>query len=695
MTQRRADLEQFFHPDGVAVLGRVPSSADPADVLRGYRARYGERVYLVHPGGGRLGDVAVYRSVLDIPDPVGLAVLNVGTDRVAGALEECGRKGIPYALVFTAGFSEVGAEGAAKERGIAEVARRCGIRLFGPNTNTNAFEPMPAVASRRGGKIGLLTQSGHQGRPVVQGSLFGVAFSRWVPTGNEADLEMADFLEYFAYDDDTSVIAAYVEGFKNPDALRRALHAANDSAKPVVMLKIGSTSAGARMASSHTGHLTGSDAVVDGLFAQHAVTRVRDLDELLETAALFAKPPAGCGRGVCLYSISGGSGTLMAEVAEAAGLSLPALSEETQARLHQFLPDYLTVANPVDNGGQFLVSASGADRLAVLDAMAGDPAVDVLVIGITGALGTMTDNFGADILEFAGRSPVPVVVTWNSFKTDEQGFADVVRSGVPLFRSFRNCFAALAAYYAYQEGSTRFRVRPEPVPAPSLAAEILGRAPTGPLDAASARMVLEAAGIPVPAEAVVTGATEAAKAAEGMGFPVAMKIASPDFPHKSEAGLVRLAVNDVEATEAAYHELMAAATRADPSARVDGVLVQQMMGEGIEMIVGAVRDPVLGPAVMVGTGGIFAEVLRDTSVRPLPIDEDDVREMVRSLRCFPLLDGARGRPRADVEGLVGVVMAVARLAAGAGDGLAELDLNPVLVSPDGAVALDSLIVVAD
>jgi acyl-CoA synthetase (NDP forming) len=682
--QVRTDLDQFFHPDGVAVVGRLPRVMPPAEVVAGYRASYGDRVYLVNPSGGSFGGLPVYQSVLDIPDHVGLAVISVRPASVAAAVDECGRKGIPYALVFTAGFSEVGDQGAVLEQDLADVARSHGMRIFGPNTNTNAFERMPEIAGLRGGKIGLLTQSGHQGRPIVQGSLFGVGFSRWVPTGNEVDLEVADFLEYFAHDDETAVIAGYFEGFKDVAKLRRALQAANDRGKPVVAIKIGSTDAGRRMASSHTGHLTGADAVVDGLFAQHGVTRVRDLDELLETAALFAKLPAQLGPGLCLYSVSGGSGTLMAETAEAAGLTVPPLSAETQAKLHELLPGYLTVANPVDNGGTFLLAASQPDRLRVLEIIAADPAVDAMVIGITGALGTMTDNFGADIAHFAPRSAKPVIVTWNSFKTDEQGFADVVASGVPLFRSFRNCFAALRDHYRYQERSARFRHRP-PIEPPQV--EPKGH---GNLKPADARRLLESAGVPVVPEAIVGSPEAAREAAARLGFPVVMKVASIDLPHKSEHGLVRVGVSDQKEAEDAYRELMDQAARAGPRAVIDGVAIQQQVGDGIEMIVGALLDPLLGPAVMVGTGGIFAEILKDTVVRPLPIDEADAREMVESLRGYPLLDGARGRPPADVGGLVRMLLAVAGLAAGGR--VAELDLNPVLVTAERAVAADWLVV---
>ena len=689
--QPRADLEAFFNPQSVAVLGRVNRESDAAGLLDPIRLRYGcEQVYLVHPAGGEVDGVTIYPSVLDIPGPVGLAIINIGAAAVPGAVEECGRKGIAYALVFTAGFSEIGPEGAALEKQLAETARRYGVRIFGPNTNTNAFERPPAVPNLRGGKIGLVTQSGHQGRPVVQGAFFGVGFSRWVPTGNEVDLEAADFIEYFAGDPETAVIAGYFEGFKDPAKLRKALGAAADAGKPVVALKIGSTSAGQRMASSHTGHLTGSDAVIDGLFAQYAVTRVRDLDELLDTSALFAKLPPKTGTRVGLYSISGGSGTLMAEVAEAAGIEVPTLTAATQEAMRELLPAYLTVSNPVDNGGSFLLTAQVSDRLRLLTLLADDPNVDVVVVGLTGAVGDMTDNLASDIRALADSLPVPLVATWNSYKTDEQGFRDLVASGVPLFRSFRGCFSALQAWGEYTRRAASFRHRqPSPMTVSPAVAEILSG--EGILDAGRSRLLLEAFGIAVPGEAVTPTPEAAAFAADALGYPVVLKIASPDIPHKSDLGLVRVGISDAAAVCAVARELLTSATKQAPGARIEGVLVQQQVPEGVEMIVGVVSDPVLGAAITVGTGGIFAEVLRDVATRPLPLDRDDAREMVTGLRGYALLDGARGRPKGNVEALLDVIEGVALLATSAGGRLSELDLNPVVVTPEGAIAVDSLI----
>ncbi|HXQ63156.1 MAG TPA: acetate--CoA ligase family protein [Acidimicrobiales bacterium] len=698
MAQQRLDLEEFFHPKAVAIVGSVNRNADPDRVRRTHAERWGDSWYLVNAKGGTIGDIPVYEHVTDIPSEVTLAVINVGTRLVAKVVEECGKHGVPYVLVFTAGFSEVGVKGAALERDVGEMAARYGIRVFGPNTNTNAFEVLPEPPRRRGGRIGLVTQSGHQGRPLVQGTEFGIAFSRWVPTGNELDLEAADFIEYYAYDDETSVIAGYFEGFRDPPKLRRALEAANAQRKPVVALKMGATSAGTRMASSHTGHLAGSDAVVDGLFRQYGVTRVSDLDELLETAALFAKLPAGTGPNCCLYSISGGSGTLMAEVAEASGVPVPILTEKTRAALREMIPDYLTVDNPVDNGAQFLVTNPIEDRRRVFDLIAADPEVDVIVIGLTGALGRLTDRFAEDIVAFADDVAKPIVVTWNSFKTDEKGFKTLIDAGIPMFRSFRNCFAALRNFARYQEASPGFRARKKmSTKLPAAAAAALSEAGPGggPLGADASRRLLEAFGVPLAGEGLAHSSAEAGRLSRAIGFPVVMKIASPDFPHKSDAGLVRLGVDSAGRASTVYAELVKRAAKANRKARIEGVQIQEQVDGGVEMIVGVTRDPVYGPAVLVGTGGVFAEVLKDVAVRPLPLDRRDAEEMVKSLRGYALLTGARGQARADVKALVDVVLSVARLAAACGDRLAELDLNPVVVRPRGAVAVDSLVVASD
>ena len=686
-------MEEFFHPDGVAVIGGVDRTQTEAALRAAMDVQWGEgNWHLVNPKGGSIGSVPIYEYVADVPEPVALAVISAPPAVCASVVDECGAVGVRYALVFSSGFSEVGPEGAKLEAELGEAGRRNGIRIFGPNTNTNAFEPVPEIPGLRGGKIGVVTQSGHNGRPIMQGVHFGIGFSRQVPCGNEVDLEVSDFIEYFAYDDDTAVIAGYIEGFRSAEKLRTALEAANAQHKPVVILKIGATDAGSRMASSHTGHLTGSDEVIDGLFEQYGVVRVRDLDELLETAALFAKLGPGVAEGAGLYSISGGSSTLMAEAAELAGVVAPPLAEETQERLHRHIPGYLAVSNPVDNGGTFIMTQPAEIRRQVIRDICDDPAVGYTVVGITGAVAPMTDPLGDDILALVNEVDKPIIATWNSFKVDELGFDRLVESGVPLFRSFRGCFSALAAYHRYQRHQEGFRVRPALSEAVPSAAEGALRASLPDTGA-----VLRAFGLPLAASKVASSPDDARRAAEEIGLPVVVKIASADFPHKSDAGLVVLGLDSLDGVEQAAQAVLDRARRAAPGAAIDGVEVQQMVTGGTEMIVGVTRDPTLGPAVMVGTGGVFTEVLADTAVRPLPLDETDAYEMVRSLKGFPLLDGARGRPPSDVDALVQVVMATAILATALGDRLAELDLNPVVVLDrgKGAVVVDHLAIMAD
>ena len=698
-------VHQLLHPEGVAIVGGIDRSATEAATRARYDPLYGAgNWHLVSPKGGAVGSLPVHETLDAVPGCLDLAILTTPPEACPQVVEQCGARGIRHVVVFSSGFREVGGRGVEIEEELAAAGLRAGVRILGPNTNTNAFEPQPEIPGYRYGKIGVVTQSGHNGRPIVQGAEIGIGFSRQVPCGNEVDLDVCDFIHFYAHDPDTAVVAGYIEGFRSIAKLRVALQACNDAGKPVVLLKIGATDAGASMAQSHTGHLTGADAAIDGLFEQYGVVRVRDLDELLETAALLAKIPPGTGSNVALYSISGGSGTLMAEQAQLAGLPIPELSAATRARLHEHLPAYLTVRNPVDNGGTFIMRAGPEARREVLTAILDDPAVDILVVGITGAMGLTGDPLCEDLRDMAAEGLAkPVVTTWNSPKVDERGYDLLLESQLPMFRSFRNCFAAIRRLGERRDRVARLR------PRPSLAAPAEPRAldgserlserdvdgPGGVLDADRSRELLEEFGVPVTAERVAVDADGAVAAATGIGFPVALKIASADIPHKSDEGLVRLGLADADEVRRAHDELRALVAEARPDARVDGVLVQAMVRGGQEMIVGISRDPALGHALLVGLGGVYAEVFADTAVRPLPVDEQDVREMIRSLACFPLLDGARGRPKLAVDALVATAMATARLATGLGDRLVELDVNPVVLTEEAAVAVDSLVVLTE
>ena len=684
------DLHAFLEPRAVAVIGASREPGRPGralfDKVRDRMRRTGGEIFPVHPAATDIDGVPCVPRLADVPRPVDVAVIL--TSDVEPALESVAEARVPFAIVFGAGFSETGPEGAARERRLVDIARRGGVRLFGPNTNVNLFE---TFADLPGPKVALVTQSGHQGRPIVQGEELGVGFRRWVPTGNEADLECADFIAHFAGDDEVGAIAAYVEGFRDGEKLRRAADLAISRRKPVVLVKIGRSRAGAEMALSHTGHLAGSDAAHDALFRQYGMVRVDDLDELLETAALFTRVPKPRGRGVCVYAISGGSSALMADWLGTVGLGLPPLAPETQRRLRDLIPPYLTVRNPVDNGAAVLMQGLGPQ---ILDALFDDPATDVLVVPVTGVLPPLSDIFAQEIFAAHHSRRKPVVVVWGSPKTDVAAYRTLVEGRVPLFRSFRGCAKALRAFLDWHDLADRWE-SPLAATMPAVVADpgplLEGK---GPLAEHESKQVLAACGVPVTRERVCRTAGEAARAAREIGWPVALKVASAGVAHKSEAGLVRLGLGDEEAVRAAFAEIDAAARRAFPEARLDGVLVQEMVAPGCETLVGLKHDPQLGPVLAFGLGGIFAEALGDVALRTLPATPRDVSAMIREIRGFRVLEGTRGKPPGDLEALADALLRVAALGTRHRDRIAELDINPLVVFErgKGVRAVDALIV---
>lgn len=686
----RDDIERLLHPRGVAVVGPVSRTVEPRAFLAPIAERFGERFHLVDRRGGTVGDHRVYPTVAELPDPVDLAVLNVPREEVAGMAEECGRRGVPYLLVTAGGFSELGEEGRVLEARLVDTVRTYGMRMVGPNANTNLWEAMPEPVNPRIGKIALVTQSGHMGRVIFQASGHGVAFSRWIPTGNEADLESADFIEYFAHDEETTVIAGYFEGFRDGAKLRKALAAAAAQRKPVVLIKVGRHQAATRMAETHSAHLTGSDAGFDGLFKQYGVVRVDDVDELIETAALFAKlSPAPSGPSVALYGISGGAVALMADQAETCGVAVPELATETQRRLHEVLPKHLGVGNPVDPGNLYR-TGTAEQRRQVLEIIGEDPTASVVVCALTGVIKGITDDFVGDIVQFRDLGRKPVVTTWNTWEMETPAYTALVASGIPIFRSFRGCFRALRAYFEHQRRREITSARPAPPQAPP---EALPAQPARTLDSREAAELLGHYGIPLAEERMVNAAAEATRAADELGLPVVLKAVPRDIAHKSDAGLVRLGLRSAGEVESAFDELRVRLRELSPAEAAMPLQLQRQLAAGVEVILGVTREPTLGPVLLVGLGGIFTEVLHDVSVRPLPVTPADAEEMLRELTGYPLLMGARGTPPANVKALIEMMLAVAGMAGDPSLRLVGLDLNPVIVDASGAVAVDRLVIV--
>ena len=581
--------------------------------------------------------------------------------------------------------------------------------VLGPNTNLNAFEAFRGDLP--GKAIALITQSGHQGRPIFQGQEIGIKLSHSAPAGNEADLESADFINYFSSLESTGAIACYIEGFKNGRTLQLAADAAAKRKVPIVAVKVGRTDEGTSMAKAHTGHLTGSDDVVSAAFRQYGVQRVDGLDQLLEVSAALARTKApspaatrrltrGPGGRVCVYSISGGTGAHMADMVSAAGLELPALTKNSQTQLHEWIPPYLRVSNPVDSGGPPVRDWRGPK---IIQTMLADPNVDMLLCPIAGAVPAMANTLCRDLVDAAATTDKPVFVVWGSpVGTEEAYTTTLLQSTVPTFRTFTNAVMAARAYFdhhrfaaSYVSAFARPALRPSPArkkALPLLAAGGIGDRGRS-LSEQDSKALLEAYGIAVPKERVATSPGEAAKAAKKISCPVVMKIVSADIPHKSDLGLVAVGVRDEDDARRTYKRLVATAKKAAPEATVDGVLVAQMV-QGVETVVGIAPDELFGPVVMFGLGGVLVEVLRDVTFRVPPFTTHDASAMLDELRGAALLRGVRGRPAADRAALVDVLMKMQRLAVDLSGEVTEVDINPLLAGPDGAVAVDALVVLA-
>jgi acetate---CoA ligase (ADP-forming) len=683
------DLSLFFHPRTIAVIGATDDKRKPGYALlmkvKNRADRDGATVYGVNPRLSDIDGIACFPTLAEVPGEIDVAVIMIG-DAEAG-LRDVVLKGARFAVIFTAGFREIGEEGAKREEELAAIARDGGVRLFGPNTNVNAFEMFPETDGK---KLALVTQSGHQGRPIAQGVELGIGVKYWAPTGNEADLEFADFVEYFVDLDDVAVVAAYIEGFKSIPRLRDAAEKAARAGKPIVLVKIGRTEAGQRMAMAHTGHLTGSDDVTNAFFGQYGIVRVDDLDELLETAALFTRIPKPPNEGVCIYAISGGTGAHMADLCAWGGLSLPTLTEETQQKLRDAIPDYLTVSNPVDNGAQ-VMRKPGQNR-GLIDICLEDPNVGILVCPITGILPSMSKVIAGDIVDAYKTASKPVVVIWGSPVTDEEGYRILVEGGVPMFRSFRAAVVGLRRYLDYWRFADAFESRPvspSRIPA-GFETMLAGSGAMSEYDSAS---LAAQYGVPFPMSALCETESQAVEAAGRLGDLVVMKACGSGVLHKTDAGLVRVGVPS-DQVAATFRTLDEAGRAYAGDAGYDGVLVQQLAPDGEEVIIGFSDDPQFGPVVLFGLGGVFVEVLKDIALRVAPLTRADAEQMVREVKGFPLLDGARGRPKADVDALVDLIMNVSRMAVELRGRIAEFDLNPVRVQPSGqgVVALDALVV---
>jgi acetate---CoA ligase (ADP-forming) len=697
-----AAMRAFLRPSSIAVIGasRDPSSIGGTLFHNLLSERFEGPVYPVNPKSPVVHGVPAYRSVLEVPGDVDVAFIVVPAAFVLDVARECGEKGVRGLVVISAGFGETGGDGPARQDELVSICRAYGMRVIGPNcmgiVNTHPDVRMNgtfATVYPPAGNVGFLSQSGALGIAVMEyASELGLGLSSFVSVGNKADISGNDLVAYWAEDDSTDVMLLYLESFGNPGRFGR-LARETSRRKPIVAVKSGRSAAGARAAASHTGALlAASDVTVDALFRQSGVIRTDTLEEMFDVATILANQPPPKGDRIAIVTNAGGLGILCADTCEANGLHVNALNDATKDALRSFLPAEASVGNPVD----MIASATGEDYRRAIAAVADDPDVDAMIVIYIPPQATQAAEIGRAIAqgisEAGGR--IPIATTWMSTK----GLPPELRGGdvtVPSF-AFPEA-AAIAMAHAAHYG--RWRERPQgSVPAFgdvhvdeafAILAGALGRGEGGWLTADEIERLFACYGLGTARNELVATADEAAEAAERIGGRVALKAFGPDIVHKTEVGAVRLALEGAEAVRTAARE-MAERVRAAGVA-LDGYIVQEMVtGGGVEMLVGVATDPLFGPVVAVSAGGTTVELVRDVAVRVTPITDVDAGEMVRSLRTFPLLEGFRGAPKADVAALEETILRVGAMVDNH-PSIAEMDCNPVMVLPEGrgAVIVDA------
>ncbi|MDR6523205.1 acyl-CoA synthetase (NDP forming) [Variovorax paradoxus] len=685
-------LSALFAPRSIAVVGASSSPQKIGGIPVDYQRRFGfdGALYPVNPKADRIQDLQAWPTLSAIGRPVDLAILAVPAALVDGALDDAIAAKVKGVVLFSSGFAETGADGMAAQARLGDKARAAGVRLVGPNClgfmniarNVYAtFSPAPGVGRVSAGRIGLVSQSGAFGAYAYSmARARGVGLSLWATTGNEADVQFADCLAWLAQDPATDVIMGYMEGCRDGPRLRAALALAQANGKPVVMVKVGSTALGAQAAASHTAALAGDDAVYDAVFRQYGVLRARNLTEFFDLAHSAAVAGRPRDRSIGLFTLSGGVGALMADEASAQGLDVQPLSDAAQDTLRSWVP-FAAPRNPVDITGQVTNDMSLLERSARV--MLDDRGF-ASWMGFLAAAGA-SDAFWPVLRELVGslRAAYPDTLLAISTLLAPERRAELEAMRCLVFADPSDGIRTIAALAGAP-----------PSAVPALASNPLQLSP-GTMSEPDALALLAEAGVPVVEHRVVRSADEAAAAAEAIGDAVVVKIVSADIPHKSDVGGVALGLRGAAQAKAAFERTRDRALTARPDARLDGALVARMLAGGVECIAGVHRDPVFGPVLMFGLGGIHVETLRDVSLRALPITRDDALAMVRELRAFAILDGARGRAPVDLDSIADALCALAGFALRAGDSLDSAEINPLIARPradGGCVAVDALVV---
>lgn len=695
-------LETFSTPKSIAVIGASRGTDKLGYSVLNNIVQYGYpgKVYPINPKADEILGLKCYPSVLNVPDPIELAVIVIPAKHVAAALEECGQKGVKGIIIISAGFRETGSEGVKMERTLIETAHKYNIRMVGPNVlgvidTVGKMNASFAAGMPKRGKIAFMSQSGALCTSILDMALAqNVGFSRFVSLGNKADLNEIDFIEAWGDDPESRVIMAYLEGIANGarfiDIARRVT-----KRKPMIAVKSGTTSAGSRAVSSHTGTLAGSERAYDAAFNQAGVIRAGSVQDLFDFSVAFARQPLPGKGGVVIVTNAGGPGIMATDALERAGLRQASLSRETMDALRANLPAAASVLNPVD-----VLGDARADRYAMaIDTVLKDPDVGAVIVILTPQVMTEIEETAHAIGQASKTYNKPILASFMGEATTSAGVKILNEYLVPNYVVPERAVAALRAMYRQVAWMERpmptietFDVNKGAVADVFAQTRADGRLTIGDSEA---RDILQAYGIRIPQSKLAATADEAVAIAQEIGFPVVMKIASPDILHKTDIGGVKVGLRSASDVRDAFDLLVYRATRFMPEARIWGCLIQQMITGGREVIIGMNRDPQFGPLLMFGLGGIYVEVLKDVSFRIAPISRREAEEMIAEIRSYNLLKGVRGQKPADMEAMVDTLLRVSQLVTDFPE-VVEMDINPLMVldSGQGAYSVDMRLVIS-
>ena len=693
MSAQPISLDALLRPQSVAIIGASTNQHKVGGVPVALLSTlgYAGRVIPVHPQASDIQGLPAVRSILDAGGAVDLAIVAVPVVHAEQVMRECVQAGVKAAIMFTSGFAEVGGDGIAQQANMAKIAADAGMLLLGPNClgvmNLRArlfatFSPGPLAGVPPVGKIGLVSQSGaFGGYAYSMARKGGLGLSHWVTTGNEAGVQAADVIEWFAHDDETGVILAYLEGCRDGPRLRHALLAARDAQKPVVIVKVGRTAAGARAAMSHTAALAGEDAVYDAVFEECGALRAFTMEEFFRMGLTFATAHLPARAATAIITLSGGVGTLMADRAEDLALDLPPMTDTEAAALKAAVP-FCSTANPIDVTGQVI----GTPEVLVTACAAVAEGGRYGAIALFTAAGAFSPVFWPAMRDsaraLAGRPGIAATIS--GMVTDEQR-RELMQLGCLVFEEPTHAIEAISNLNRFVQVCANAR------DAVSVTAGNITLPRAGALNEAESLAFLEQAGVRAAPYAVATNANEAAAIAQRFDAPVAIKVLSRDLMHKSDVGGVRLNVRGADAARAAFDAIKDDVTRMAPGAAFEGVLVAKMVKPVLECMAGARLDPVFGPIVAFGVGGTEVEWIKRVALVTAPADPRRVRELLERLDIPRRLDGWRGGPKISVDGLVDAVCGVAQLAAAAGERLVNLEINPLMVTAEGVFAADAVV----